>query len=233
MSTEEKLADSLKYAGVLQDDLRELLQALGMPDGARPQSPHEVFQEALTVLRARLATLPPVAAEGEAKRWHLGAMNDGLFIINAPPRPSTDDTWPDRPDGPTMVLNVTELSEAKAQAIVDAHNTAPQPAIPPGYVLVPKVPTEEMIQAAGFPAEDVSNRRRWAVMIGRAPAPKGYDAGTVEAVGFDAPDAFEKWWATSQYRARPADNYALRKCLAWDGYWAGVNRALSRQGGTP
>jgi len=56
--------------------------------------------------------------------WHLGAMNDGLFIINAPPRPSTDDIVHDREDGPTMILNVTDLPEAKAQAIVNAHNAA-------------------------------------------------------------------------------------------------------------
>lgn len=56
------------------------------------------------------------------KKWYLGAMNDGLFIIDTPPRPSTDDQWHDRPDGPSMVLNVTELPRDKAQAIVDAHN---------------------------------------------------------------------------------------------------------------
>lgn len=56
------------------------------------------------------------------ERWYLGAMNDGLFIINTPPRPSTDDIWHDRPDGPTLVLNVVALSQEQAQAIVDAHN---------------------------------------------------------------------------------------------------------------
>jgi len=60
------------------------------------------------------------------ERWYLGAMNDGLFIINAPPRPSTDDIWHDRPDGPTMFLNIDPLrgDMKKAQAIVDAHNAA-------------------------------------------------------------------------------------------------------------
>jgi len=56
------------------------------------------------------------------KRWYLGSLNDGLFIIDAPPRPSTDDSWHDRPDGPEMVLNVTALSHEQAQAIVAAHN---------------------------------------------------------------------------------------------------------------
>lgn len=60
----------------------------------------------------------------DAERWYLGAMNDGLFIINTPPRPSNDDVWHDRPDGPTLILSVTELPQPKAQAVVDAHNAA-------------------------------------------------------------------------------------------------------------
>jgi hypothetical protein len=36
---------------VLQNDLQEMLQALGMFDGARPQSPHTVFQECLAEVR--------------------------------------------------------------------------------------------------------------------------------------------------------------------------------------
>lgn len=56
--------------------------------------------------------------------WHLGSMNDGLFIIDTPPRPSTDEVHHDRKDGPTLVLNVTNLPHEKAQAIVDAHNRA-------------------------------------------------------------------------------------------------------------
>lgn len=57
-----------------------------------------------------------------AERWYLGSMNDGLFIINTPPRPSNDDVWHDRPDGPSMVLNVTSLTRQEAQSVVDAHN---------------------------------------------------------------------------------------------------------------
>lgn len=56
------------------------------------------------------------------RRWYLGSMNDGLFIIDAKPRPSTDDQVHDRRDGPTVVLNATGLSNDKAQAIADAHN---------------------------------------------------------------------------------------------------------------
>lgn len=66
---------------VLQSDLAELLATLGMSDHARPQSPHEVFQDALSVLKARLG--PPaepaprlsrrekatVIAEAAANRW--------------------------------------------------------------------------------------------------------------------------------------------------------------------
>lgn len=66
----------------------------------------------------------PDTSPAALREWHLGAMNDGLFIIDAPPRPSTDDIVHDREDGPTMILNVTDLPEAKAQAIVNAHNAA-------------------------------------------------------------------------------------------------------------
>lgn len=55
--------------GLLQDDLKELLNILDMPDHARPQSPHDVFQEALRHLRialARLAVTPAITA-GEAE----------------------------------------------------------------------------------------------------------------------------------------------------------------------
>lgn len=56
-------------------------------------------------------------------KWYLGSMNDGLFIINAQPRSvGTDYPNHERTDGPDMVLNVTDLPLAKAQAIVDAHN---------------------------------------------------------------------------------------------------------------
>jgi hypothetical protein len=61
---------------------------------------------------------------GEMKHeWFLGGMNDGLFIINAPPRPSGTDAPPQMHDeGPTVILNATDLSDKKAQAICDAHN---------------------------------------------------------------------------------------------------------------
>jgi hypothetical protein len=39
---------------VLQEDLREMLQALGMPDYARSQSPHDVFQDALAEMKRQL-----------------------------------------------------------------------------------------------------------------------------------------------------------------------------------
>lgn len=58
----------------------------------------------------------------ENKKWYLASKNDGLFIINAPPRPSTDDEVHDRADGPTMVVCVSGLDEARAASIVAAHN---------------------------------------------------------------------------------------------------------------
>lgn len=61
------------------------------------------------------------------RRWYLGSLNDGLFILDRRPSPSNDYPWhdrPDRPDGPDLVLNVCALSDERAQAIVDAHNAA-------------------------------------------------------------------------------------------------------------
>jgi hypothetical protein len=75
------------------------------------------------------------------RAWHLGAMNDGLFIIDAPPRPSTDDIFPDREDGPTLILNVTDLPHAKAQAIVDAHNATLSAITAAGYEIRPRAYT--------------------------------------------------------------------------------------------
>ena len=61
-------------AGVMQDDLRQLLDLLGLPSGAQSRSPHAVFQEALAVLRPRIATLQAQLTE-QAKA---GTRADGL-----------------------------------------------------------------------------------------------------------------------------------------------------------
>lgn len=57
--TRPDAADGTDANGVLQNDLREMLQALGMNDGAQPFSPHEVFQRALIEMKLRLAPTPP------------------------------------------------------------------------------------------------------------------------------------------------------------------------------
>lgn len=58
------------------------------------------------------------------KPWFLGSLNDGLFIVNRRPTPCGTDlaVGTPNPDPATLVLNITELPDAKAQAIVDAHN---------------------------------------------------------------------------------------------------------------
>ena len=56
------------------------------------------------------------------QKWYLGSMNDGLFIINQPPRPSTDEQFHEREDGPSMVLNVSGIDPQLAYEIVLAHN---------------------------------------------------------------------------------------------------------------
>jgi hypothetical protein len=56
--------------------------------------------------------------------WYVGVMNDCAFIINKPPRPSNDEVWHDRPDGPEVICKMgpTELDTANAALIVLAVN---------------------------------------------------------------------------------------------------------------
>lgn len=77
------------------------------------------WEDALTVARYVLSL---TADKGADERWYLGAQNDGLFIINRPPRPSNDDVDPD--SGPTLAIPVAGISRQAAQTIVDAHNAA-------------------------------------------------------------------------------------------------------------
>jgi hypothetical protein len=62
---------------------------------------------------------PPRAGD-----WYLAAMNDGLFIIDQPPRPSNDHPWHDRPDGPGLAIPLGAMQQRDALAIVEAHNAA-------------------------------------------------------------------------------------------------------------
>lgn len=49
----------------LQEDLRQMLEALGMSAHARPYSPHRVFQEALNEMKRQLVAVPRSAAISE------------------------------------------------------------------------------------------------------------------------------------------------------------------------
>jgi hypothetical protein len=60
-----------------------------------------------------------------ARKWYLGSQNDGLAIIDRPPRPSNDYPVHEYREGisPDMVLPLgTWTDRARAQAICDAHN---------------------------------------------------------------------------------------------------------------
>jgi hypothetical protein len=78
--------------------------------------------EAAAMARELLALRSSGAVK--VKPWYLGAQNDGLFIIDTPPRPSNDDQWHDRTDGPELVIPLSGVSKDVAQWIVDAHNAA-------------------------------------------------------------------------------------------------------------
>lgn len=53
----------------LQNDLAEMLRALGMSDAAQPKSPHEVFQSALAEMKRQLANASAEARLREALAW--------------------------------------------------------------------------------------------------------------------------------------------------------------------
>lgn len=55
-------------------------------------------------------------------RWYLGAMNDALFIIDQPPRPSNDDVVHERGGAAIAPGVVGAEREDYAKKIVDAHN---------------------------------------------------------------------------------------------------------------
>ena len=58
----------------LQEDLRQMLEALGMSAHARPYSPHRVFQEALNEMKRQLVAVPRSAAstvEPVAWQWRV------------------------------------------------------------------------------------------------------------------------------------------------------------------
>jgi hypothetical protein len=94
--------------------------------------------EEIELLRSRLPPSAAVDATGAervsnqtgsaeveelvVKQWWLGSQNDGLFIINQPPRPSNDDQFHERTDGPSFVVPLGTLKEKHAQALVDEHN---------------------------------------------------------------------------------------------------------------
>lgn len=56
-------------------------------------------------------------------RWYLGAMNDGLFIIDEPPQPAPVDYFCDA-DHDTEVIVAMGTDRTKAEMIITAHNAA-------------------------------------------------------------------------------------------------------------
>jgi hypothetical protein len=67
--------DDIRSAGhrsessVLQDDLAELLRALGMSDAAQPRSPHHVMQDAIAEIRRRSAVWASVPVEDSLRAF--------------------------------------------------------------------------------------------------------------------------------------------------------------------
>lgn len=92
----------------------------------RFQTGDAAIDAALAADLAMVAPMSPdqtnTARSTQMQKWYLGSMNDGLFIINMPPRPSTDDQFHERDDGPSMVINVSGMDPQLAYEIVSAHN---------------------------------------------------------------------------------------------------------------
>lgn len=64
------------------------------------------------------------------KQWHLGGMNDALFIVDVKPRPSTDYLPSDAPGGAEFAVCVHGMPDDRIRQIIDQHNvTALQLAI--------------------------------------------------------------------------------------------------------
>jgi len=71
----------------------------------------------------RASPPPPTQGDEErAREWHIGSMNDALFIIDRPPSPSNDHPWHDNPNGPAAISFA--IDDRNAIAIVKAHNNA-------------------------------------------------------------------------------------------------------------
>lgn len=66
----------------LQEDLRQMLEALGMSAHARPYSPHRVFQEALNEMKRQLVAVPRSAASSDTPASYLRDIpqRDGLVV---------------------------------------------------------------------------------------------------------------------------------------------------------
>lgn len=118
-------------------------------------------------------------------RWYLGSMNDGLFIIDEPPRPSTDDVWPDPPDGPNMALALGDLPLAKAQAIIDAHNASLSTYQGENAGLIDRLTNEAAAVEKGGPLWGVDETSRY--MREAALALSAQDAKVAEAEKRQAP----------------------------------------------
>jgi hypothetical protein len=97
--------------------------------------------------------------------WYLGSQNDGLFIIDKPPRPSNDDQWHDRPDGPSLVIPLGSTAKDKAQAIVDAHNAALRAATPPAPERLSHETSIETIDVRAGTSAFVRNQERKEVGV--------------------------------------------------------------------
>lgn len=132
----------------------------------------------------------------------------------------------------------SQAINAIAQAILaERERCAREPvSVPEGWQLVPKEPTETMLDAfwdqTGESREMRSRvhsraRRYYVAILAAAPALTPAEKAGVGDGERDLPTEFEAWWETSAFHQARCDGYSHRKQLAWDAYYAASIRALS------
>lgn len=70
-------------------------------------------------MKLEMVDTPTEEKRDSDKLWYVGAMNDGLFVIDAPPRPSTDDIT-NQPN--VNVIAALGTNRDAADLLVKEHN---------------------------------------------------------------------------------------------------------------
>lgn len=140
----------------LQEDLRQMLEALGMSDHARPYSPHRVFQEALNEMKRQLAAVPRSAAiAAEPVLWESRTRIDGEWTEWK----NVGQVIDDFKAGPWRPYIENGTVEIRALGVIAAPTTSPEPAIgdPPEWLWWGEVDGKDVVTFGRWP----KNGSKW------------------------------------------------------------------------